>query len=45
MFSFVADIFMAPDDPLGRNGPDLDTFLRKSQVYEEAFRRYVFRQV
>ncbi|KAM8962351.1 protein KHNYN-like [Pelodytes ibericus] len=26
-FTFVGDIFMVPDDPLGRNGPPLDTFL------------------
>ncbi|KAM3608966.1 uncharacterized protein V6R79_007492 [Siganus canaliculatus] len=28
-FTFVEDHFMIPDDPLGRNGPDLDLFLRK----------------
>ncbi|KAM4708562.1 protein KHNYN [Discoglossus pictus] len=26
-FTFVGDIFMVPDDPLGRNGPPLDQFL------------------
>ncbi|XP_053324474.1 protein KHNYN-like [Spea bombifrons] len=26
-FTFVGDIFMVPDDPLGRNGPPLDKFL------------------
>lgn len=28
MYTFVGDIFMAPDDPLGRKGPKLDDFLR-----------------
>jgi len=29
MYTFVKDVFMVPDDPLGRRGPKLDTFLRK----------------
>ncbi|XP_035012903.1 NEDD4-binding protein 1 [Hippoglossus stenolepis] len=28
-FTFVEDHFMIPDDPLGKNGPHLDVFLRK----------------
>ena len=27
MFTFVSDIFMVPDDPLGRHGPTLDQLL------------------
>ncbi|XP_069384475.1 NEDD4-binding protein 1 isoform X2 [Paralichthys olivaceus] len=28
-FTFVEDHFMIPDDPLGKNGPHLDVFMRK----------------
>lgn len=31
MYSFVNDIFMPPDDPLGRHGPSLDVFLTITQ--------------
>ncbi|XP_051927385.1 endoribonuclease ZC3H12A [Hippocampus zosterae] len=30
MYSFVNDKFMVPDDPLGRDGPNLENFLRWS---------------
>ncbi|KAM3938494.1 protein KHNYN-like isoform 1-T2 [Leptodactylus fuscus] len=31
-FTFVGDIFMVPDDPLGRNGPPLDKFLTRNSL-------------
>ncbi|XP_075709245.1 protein KHNYN-like [Rhinoderma darwinii] len=31
-FTFVGDIFMVPDDPLGRNGPPLNKFLTKNSL-------------
>lgn len=30
-YTFVGDLFMVPDDPLGRSGPHLDQFLRLQQ--------------
>eukprot|EP00079_Xenopus_tropicalis_P012074 XP_002938664.2 PREDICTED: bifunctional endoribonuclease and deubiquitinase ZC3H12A [Xenopus tropicalis] len=35
MYSFVNDIFMPPDDPLGRHGPNLEDFLRKKPLGPE----------
>ncbi|XP_066471664.1 probable ribonuclease ZC3H12D [Tiliqua scincoides] len=35
MYSFVNDIFMPPDDPLGRNGPSLASFLSKKPLIPE----------
>ncbi|XP_077131654.1 NEDD4-binding protein 1-like [Ranitomeya variabilis] len=32
-FTFVGDIFMIPDDPLGRHGPKLDNFLSKESEH------------
>ncbi|KAG9492880.1 hypothetical protein GDO78_001046 [Eleutherodactylus coqui] len=35
MYSFVNDLFMPPDDPMGRKGPNLDDFLRKWPIGPE----------
>ncbi|XP_077088339.1 putative ribonuclease ZC3H12C [Siphateles boraxobius] len=35
MYSFVNDKFMPPDDPLGRHGPSLENFLRKTPIIPE----------
>ncbi|MEE6484044.1 hypothetical protein FKM82_013736 [Ascaphus truei] len=35
MYSFANDIFMLPDDPLGRHGPSLENFLRKKASLPE----------
>ena len=32
MYTFAGDIFMPPDDPLGRQGPNISEFLRKNTV-------------
>ncbi|XP_040824474.1 protein KHNYN [Ochotona curzoniae] len=34
-FTFVGNLFMVPDDPLGRNGPTLDEFLKKPARAQE----------
>ncbi|KAK3506944.1 hypothetical protein QTP70_031712 [Hemibagrus guttatus] len=35
MYTFANDIFMPPDDPLGRNGPTIENFLRKNPLTPE----------
>ncbi|XP_076872541.1 uncharacterized protein LOC143522679 [Brachyhypopomus gauderio] len=35
MYTFVNDMFMPPDDPLGRNGPTIENFLRKKPTGSE----------
>ncbi|KAL2081883.1 hypothetical protein ACEWY4_021701 [Coilia grayii] len=35
MYTFANDTFMPPEDPLGRNGPTLDNFLRKTPTVPE----------
>ncbi|MCI4395727.1 hypothetical protein PGIGA_G00195300 [Pangasianodon gigas] len=35
MYTFANDIFMPPDDPLGRNGPMIENFLRKKPLISE----------
>ncbi|MBN3271010.1 ZC12A Endoribonuclease, partial [Polyodon spathula] len=35
MYSFVNDKFMPPDDPLGRSGPHIENFLRKTPIIPE----------
>ncbi|XP_032086626.1 NEDD4-binding protein 1-like [Thamnophis elegans] len=32
-YTFAGDIFMVPDDPLGRNGPGLDCFLQEEASF------------
>ncbi|MBN3315787.1 ZC12D ribonuclease, partial [Atractosteus spatula] len=35
MYTFANDTFMPPDDPLGRNGPTIENFLRKTPQVPE----------
>uniref|UniRef100_A0A3B3DW83 KH and NYN domain containing n=1 Tax=Oryzias melastigma TaxID=30732 RepID=A0A3B3DW83_ORYME len=34
-YTFVGDLFMVPDDPLGRSGPHLDQFLRLKNLWSK----------
>ncbi|XP_069822360.1 NEDD4-binding protein 1 isoform X2 [Dendropsophus ebraccatus] len=38
-YTFAGDIFMIPDDPLGRHGPKLDDFLTKQPEYRRLWRQ------
>ncbi|XP_067134629.1 endoribonuclease rege-1-like [Centruroides vittatus] len=40
MYSFVNNRFMPPDDPLGRHGPTLEKFLRRSKSHREESRNF-----
>uniref|UniRef100_A0A3B4ADV5 N4BP1 C-terminal UBA domain-containing protein n=1 Tax=Periophthalmus magnuspinnatus TaxID=409849 RepID=A0A3B4ADV5_9GOBI len=35
LYTFVGDLFMVPDDPLGRGGPHLDEFLSTAIRYHK----------
>ncbi|KAJ7311834.1 hypothetical protein JRQ81_006146, partial [Phrynocephalus forsythii] len=36
-YTFVGDIFMVPDDPMGRNGPGLERFLQEEDTHFRGF--------